>query len=165
MNMQLRPATMDDLELLSYWDTKPHVIACDPNGSWDWEEELEDVPHNWKYIAELDDRPIGVIQIIDPAKEETHYWGDVEEGLRAIDIWIGEEDDLSKGYGTRMMHLAFEKCFEEDQAIAILIDPLASNTEAHRFYERLGFQFVEERNFEGVNCFVYRLDRSVYIKT
>jgi aminoglycoside 6'-N-acetyltransferase len=37
-----------------------------------------------------------MIQIIDPAQEETHYWGDVEAELRAIDIWIGEESDLDR---------------------------------------------------------------------
>ncbi|WP_158278667.1 hypothetical protein [Rhodohalobacter mucosus] len=37
----LRPATIDDLELLRYWDTQPHVIACDPNGEWDWEDDLK----------------------------------------------------------------------------------------------------------------------------
>ena len=51
------------------------------------------------------------IQIIDPALEESHYWGDVPENLRAIDIWIGEETDLGKGYGTQMMQLALARCF------------------------------------------------------
>lgn len=32
-------------------------------------------------------------------------------------------------------------------------------TKAHRFYERLGFTFVEERNFDGDDSFVYLLDR------
>lgn len=43
---------------------------------------------------------IGVIQVIDPAGEETQYWGNIGEGYRAIDIWIGEAEDLGKGYGT-----------------------------------------------------------------
>ena len=43
------------------------------------------------------------LQIIDPAMEETHYWGDVAPNLRALDIWIGEEADLGQGYGTAIM--------------------------------------------------------------
>jgi aminoglycoside 6'-N-acetyltransferase len=44
----------------------------------------------------------------------------------------------------------------------VLIDPLASNTRAHRFYERLGFEFVERRRFGADDCFVYRLPRAAW---
>ncbi|NEQ51440.1 MAG: acetyltransferase [Leptolyngbya sp. SIO3F4] len=129
----LRSATPNDVKLLRYWDEKPHIIASDPNDDWDWEEELARFPE-WceRLIAELDGRPIGFIQIIDPAREDSHYWGDVPENLRAIDIWIGEESDLGKGYGTQMMHLALARCFAEPDVTDVLIDPLVSNTRAHR---------------------------------
>ncbi|WP_202951049.1 hypothetical protein [Fortiea contorta] len=39
----------------------------------DWREQL---------IAEIAGRAIGFIQIIDPAREESHYWGDVPENFR-----------------------------------------------------------------------------------
>jgi aminoglycoside 6'-N-acetyltransferase len=42
----------------------------------------------------------------------------------------------------------------------VLIDPLAGNVGAHRFYERLGFRFVERRRFGTDDGFVYRLDRT-----
>jgi aminoglycoside 6'-N-acetyltransferase len=92
-----------------------------------------------------------------------HYWGDVEPNLRAIDIWIGEERDLGRGYGTRMMELAIERCFAEPAVTAIVIDPLAANTRAHRFYERLGFRRIDRRTFgDGDDCFVYRLERGAW---
>lgn len=152
---------MDDLQLLNHWDEQPHVIASDPNDDWLWENELGKKPE-WReqLIAELDGRPIGFIEIIDPYLEEEHYWGvNVEENLRAIDIWIGEAEDLGKGYGTIMMKLALEKCFAAPEVSAVIIDPLASNVDAHRFYERLGFKFVERRHFGEDDCFVYRLER------
>jgi aminoglycoside 6'-N-acetyltransferase len=95
----------------------------------------------------------------DWAREESRYWGEVPEGLRAVDLWIGEHSDLGKGYGTRMMELALARCFSDPQVCAVLVDPLASNTRAHRFYERFGFRFVERRSFGRDDCFVYRLDR------
>ena len=158
--MILRPATIEDLELLNYWDTKTHVIASDPDDDWSWEVELLQNPI-WReqLIAELDGRPIGFIQIIDPYLEESHYWGEVEKNKRAIDIWIGEETDLNKGYGTVMMELAIQRCFHNQEVDGILIDPLKSNTKAHRFYERLGFEFVCERQFDESDCFVYELKR------
>lgn len=82
--------------------------------------------------------------------------------MRALDIWIGLAADLGKGYGTNMMKLALYKCFEPPEVNAVLIDPLKSNYRAHKFYERLGFQFVEERMFGEDNCRVYQLTRKQY---
>ncbi|MFY0607081.1 MAG: GNAT family N-acetyltransferase [Cyclobacteriaceae bacterium] len=160
----LRPATIHDLELLRYWDTQQHVIDCDPESDWEWETELEyDPPWREQLVAELDNQPIGFIQIIDPYEEETHYWGEVAPNLRAIDIWIGEAENLNRGYGTAMMHLAVARCFDNPKVSSILIDPLKSNTKAHGFYERFGFEFREERLFDGAVCKVYELSRSAYI--
>lgn len=160
--IQLRTASIDDLELLKYWDTKQHVIDCDPDEDWNWETELNRNPE-WRqqYVAELNNRPIGFIQIIDPYLEETKYWGNVSPNKRAIDIWIGEESDLNKGYGTEMMRLAIEKCFSESNVSSILIDPLKTNTKAHKFYKRLGFEFIEERQFDGVDCYVFELKKAI----
>lgn len=158
--IELRPASINDLELLKYWDTKQHVIACDPDDESNWEIELNRNPE-WReqLIAELNGDPIGFILIIDPAAEETNYWEDVEKNKRAIDIWIGEEQNLNKGYGTKMMELAIERCFKDESVDGILIDPLKSNIKAHRFYERLGFEFVEERKFDRMDCFIYELKK------
>jgi len=159
--VNLRPAKPSDLNLLRYWDEQPHVIASDPDDDWDWEVELKRNP-DWReqLVAEIGDRPIGFIQIIDPALEDSHYWGDIEANLRAIDIWIGEKTDLNQGYGTQMMQLAFIRCFADPTVTAVLVDPLASNIRAHRFYQRLGFKFFERRRFNQDDCFVFLLERT-----
>ncbi len=156
----LREANYDDLETLCYWDKKSHVIASDPNDDWRWEIELKRKP-SWRQqlIAELNGKPLGFIQIIDPFLEEEHYWGKVEENLRAIDIWIGESKNLNKGYGTRMMQRAVAMCFENKEIKAILVDPLSCNTDAHRFYQRFGFKYAGARVFGEDHCFIYRLER------
>jgi aminoglycoside 6'-N-acetyltransferase len=162
--MRLRPAVPVDLSLLRYWDTQPHVIAATgDDGASDWDTELPRNP-DWRelLIGEIDGRGIGIVQIIDPAKEETHYWGEVEQNLRAIDIWIGEENDLGKGHGTQMMQLALARCFADAGVKAVLVDPLDRNTRAHRFYGRLGFVPVERRMFGSDDCIVYRLERQAW---
>lgn len=163
--IDFRRATIADLALLLHWDKQPHVIASDPDDDWQWEIELQRFP-SWReqLIAELNGRPIGMVQIIDPAEEETNYWGAIATDLRAIDIWIGEAEDLGKGYGTVMMQLALERCFATSEVKAVLIDPLASNTRAIRFYERLGFQFIENRLFENTACKVYQMTRKHWKK-
>jgi aminoglycoside 6'-N-acetyltransferase len=159
--INLRHATSADLNLLHHWDQQPHVLAADPNDDWGWEIELNRNP-DWReqLIAEIEGRAIGFIQIIDPARENSHYWGDIAADLRAIDIWIGEATDLGKGYGTTMMQLALERCFADPSVTAVLVDPLVSNTRAHRFYERLGFRCIDLRWFGEDECLVYRLNRA-----
>lgn len=156
----LREATINDLPMLRCWDEQPHVLAADPNDDWQWEVELVRKPA-WReqLIAEIDGMPIGFVQIIDPACEESHYWGDVASHKRAIDIWIGQEQNLGKGYGTEMMRLALIKCFADPNVTDVLIDPLDSNTRAIQFYKRLGFEFVEKRMFGEDACDVYSLTR------
>lgn len=145
--IELRQATINDLDLVKYWDTKQHIIDCDPDDEWNWEVELKRKPV-WReqLVAELDGEPIGFIQIIDPTLEETKYWGEVEPNKKAIDIWIGEEQNLNKGYGTKMMELAIDRCFKDKSIDGILIDPLKSNLKALRFYERLGLNSLRKEN-------------------
>lgn len=162
--IRLRKAGPDDLALLRHWDEQPHVIASDPNDDWQWETELlRDVDWRDQLIAELEGRPIGYVEIIDPAREDEHYWGDVPDNLRALDIWLGEAEDLGKGYGTRIMRIALDRCFADEGVTAVLVDPIASNTQAHRFYERLGFRFVEARRFGKDDCYVYRISRADFM--
>ena len=169
LNILLRPMSLDDVPLLDSWDRQPHVIAAtsdDPGevkafGDNYWPDELALVAPDYQYfIAELGNRAIGAMQIIDPHTESTHYWGEIEPNLRAIDIWIGLADDLGKGYGEQMMRQAFQLCFSEPLVTAIVIDPLASNTRAHNFYRRLGFVAEDRRMFEDDDCLVHRLTRS-----
>jgi len=162
--MRLRPARPSDRNMLEYWDTKPHVVwSGGEDDPFDWATELpRDVTWRQLLIAEEKGRSIGFIQIIDPRQEESHYWGDIEAGLRAIDIWIGEESDLGRGHGTTMMRLALDRCFSEPDISAVLVDPLAKNVRAHAFYQRLGFRPVEWRMFGEDDCIVHRLERRIW---
>jgi aminoglycoside 6'-N-acetyltransferase len=164
--VRLRRATSADVPLLRRWDDKPHMIGAtgaDGGSDWNWEYELpREVTWRELLIGEVNGRPVGIMQVIDPQSEETHYWGGIESGFRAIDIWIGEEDDLGRGYGTQMMRAALDRCFSDTTVRAVLIDPLVTNTRAHRFYERLGFRLVDRRMFGNDDCYVYRLERSTW---
>jgi len=161
MAVSLRRVTVADLDLLNAWDREDHVIASDPNNDWAWNADMIRPETGREYfMAEHNGHPIGVIELCDPAKEDSHYWGvDAPEHHRALDIWIGPKNALNQGFGTEMMHLALDYCFADPAVVAILIDPLASNERAHIFYERLGFRFVEYRTFDTSFCKVYKLTR------
>jgi aminoglycoside 6'-N-acetyltransferase len=165
--MLIRPASLDDIPYLERWDQMEHVIACsgDPGDDedTDWAAEVRRRVSWYEIvIAEEMGRPIGVMQIINPAEEESRYWGDIEPYFRAIDIWIGEPDMLGKGHGSLMMRMALATCFADPGVKAVIIDPLASNTRAIKFYERIGFRPVERRMFGADDCLVMRMNRDEF---
>jgi aminoglycoside 6'-N-acetyltransferase len=84
---------------------------------------------------------------------------DVPDGAWTIDIWIGSPADRGRCPGTEMMRQALARCFDDHLATEVLIDPLASDERAVRFYECLGFEFVEARNFGDDHCLVHRFAR------
>ena len=168
-SVRLRPAVPADAALLHGWDREPHVIRAvtdDPTAEEafidaDWEQEISDQsPVSYFLIGEENGRPVGAMQVIDPHLEPTHYWGEIEPNLRALDIWLGPADALGRGLGTAMMTQALGACFAAPEVTAIVIDPLASNTDAHRFYQRLGFRPVGRRLFGPDDCLVHRIERS-----
>ena len=161
--MILRRATAADLAILQHWDQQSHVLAAKGDDDWGWQTELaRPQAGRENLIADVAGRPVGYMQITDPALDDSHYWGEIEPGFRALDLWIGTEDDIGKGYGTRMMDLALARCFAHPAVKAVLIDPLADNRRAIRFYEKFGFEFVERRHFGEDDCSVYQLTCKQY---
>lgn len=175
-DVTLRIATSAGIPTLERWDLEPHVISASSDNpdivkafgeENDWAENIaihqDDVWEHW--IAEVDGKPFGAMMMCDPYAEPTHYWGDVEPNLRALDTWIGDAADRGKGFGEEMMRLGIERCFARPEVTAILIDPLNSNTRAHKFYKRLGFVPVGRQVFnEEDDCLVHRLDRADWRK-
>jgi aminoglycoside 6'-N-acetyltransferase len=151
--LRLRPARLADGATLEAWDALPGVEDWSgADDAFPWARELRRNPP-WRriLIAEVHGRAVGCVVIIDPAREESHYWGRCPAGLRAIDIWIGAPADRGRGYGARMMRLALDRC-ARDGARAVLIDPLARNRAAIRFYRRMGFRPLGLRRFDRDLC-------------
>lgn len=161
MPVTLRAATSDDAPMLKMWDLDDAVgYSGGEDDNYDWDYELPRVT-SWRefLIAEVDGYPIGMVALIDALREESHYWGeDVLEGTWAIDIWIGNEEHRSQGFGTDMMKQALGRCFNIHGAHLVLIDPLQSNFRAIAFYRRLGFQDVGPRQFGDDHCLVMSMD-------
>lgn len=166
-SLRLRAATAADAPLLNAWDREPHVAASlsddgddEPR---DWDAELAvALPESHYLIAEVEGRPVGAMQVIDPHLDPEHYWGEIEPNLRALDIWIGPAEWLGRGFGARMMELALDRCFADPAVTAVVLDPLTSNTDAHRFYRRLGFVAEGRRMFDEDDCLIHRLTRAVW---
>ena len=169
INVVLRPATVADAAMLAAWDREPHVIACSSDDHLlevafdgiDWTDELTQSIYELDYrVAEANGQPVGVLAICDPHTEPSHYWGEIEPNLRAIDIWIGPAEWLGRGVGTQMMTQIIDECLSAPEVTGIVIDPLNTNVAAHRFYQRLGFVVEGRRMFEEDDCLVHRLTRA-----
>jgi aminoglycoside 6'-N-acetyltransferase len=161
--IRLRPATRADIPLLERWDEAPHVAASDPDDDWGWGDMLEGAAPGFDtYVAEADGAPFGVVQVTDPARDASRYWGEMPPGVRALDVWIGPADLLGRGLGTLMTRAALTLCFADPSVRAVFIDPLATNERAIRFYRRLGFAFVENRWFDDSHCAVHRISRETF---
>ena len=105
--VQLRPPKSSDLGLLWRWNNAPHISAAKGTGDWGWQTELKNYPY-WReqLIAEVECFPIVFLQIIDTARDESHYWRECQDDLRAIDIWIGEVTYIGCSFSREMMRLA-----------------------------------------------------------
>lgn len=162
--LRLRTATLADVPTLERWDEDPAVR--DPalvGGWWDWSVELTG-PASWveRLVAEDDGRPLGFVQLLDTAADPSGYWGDdAALGVWAVDIWVGDAADRGRGYGSRMMRLALDRCVTVHGATTVLVDPLASNVDAHRFYRACGFEPMGERILDGDRCLVHQWTSAV----
>ena len=76
--------------------------------------------------------------------------------MSAVDIWVGDAADRGRGYGSRMVQLALDRCATVHGAMTVLVHPLASNVDAHRFYRACGFEPMGERILDGDRCLVHR---------
>jgi aminoglycoside 6'-N-acetyltransferase len=153
--------TVDDVAELVRWDHDADVAAAigGRGAEWyDWPAELvRDMPWRELLIIEEDARPIGFLQLVDANQEESHYWGDIEPGTWALDIWIGSPDDRGRGLGAAAMGLALRRIVDQHGADSVVIDPAVDNHRAIAFYERLGFERVGVRRFGDDDCLVMRV--------
>lgn len=92
-------------------------------------------------IVELVGRPIGYIQFYawDDEKAEMRELGiDLPSGYWGIDIFIGEPDQLNRGFGSRAVSLMRRHLIEERSATGIALVVARDNVRAQRAYERAG---------------------------
>jgi GNAT superfamily N-acetyltransferase len=137
-DLEIRPAAAEDLPAIvamladdplgaqreSPDDLAPYLTAF---------ERLANDPHQHVVVAVRGDKVVGTLQLtIVPGLSRKGSTRSINEGVRV------HTDERGSGLGTRFIEWAIEKSRTENCDLVQLTSD-ASRTDAHRFYERLGF--------------------------
>lgn len=133
-----RKLTVDDLELLMEWQSRPHVRRW-----WDFdqpydEDKIND-PRVARWIVSTNDRAFGFIQDYTVHGWDGHHFEQFPKGTRGIDQYIGDPDMIGLGHGSAFIAARMRLLFDEG-APAIVTDPHPENYRAITVYEKLGFE-------------------------
>jgi aminoglycoside 6'-N-acetyltransferase len=154
------PLSQSHFYLLYKWINTPHVTSWwGENKLWPIsaiEEKYLSYTNNCKeidgvkkpiyaFIINYQTQHIGYIQYYDAydfPREQGYVLENLPKNLAAIDIYIGEENYLGKGFG----HLALEKFLEQyiwPKYDACFVDVDPQNTQAIFAYKKAGFQIIK----------------------
>ena len=140
----LRPMTEEDTENIVRWRNEAFVrknfIYQKPftaEGHKQWTETMVDTGRVIQFIiCTMEKKPVGSVYLrdIDRVHNKAEYG-----------IFIGEEEALSKGYGSEAAELMIRYAFEELHLHKLYLRVLAGNERARKSYEKAGF--VQEGYF------------------
>ena len=101
------------------------------------------------FIIKVNNKDIGLIQIY-------KYENDINiselkkyKKIYEYDLFIGEDEYLSKGIGREVVNKINELIYSKYKADAIVLRPFTRNVRAVKCYEKCGFKLLEE--YEGLD--------------
>ena len=142
--------------MLEWYEGRDQVYTVDRLQA-EWAPDVQRGEHTTPYIAELEGRPIGYVQLVDVQPN----------GSWAFDLFLGETDLWGKGLGTEMSCSAIKALLAQG-ARRIVIDPRVVNKRAVRVYEKVGFRKVkvlpgnEIHEGRAWDCWLMELDFAAF---
>ena len=84
----------------------------------------------------------------------------MDEKTAGIDLFIGEEGYIHKGFGTAILtKLLAEIIFSDDGIMSSVIGPEPKNTTAIRCYEKVGFRYFKAIHIPGELEYLMRINK------
>jgi aminoglycoside 6'-N-acetyltransferase-1b len=149
--ISFRALTPADLPMLHEWLARPHVAEWwSPTPSLAQVEAefgplIDDQSTTRAYVVLGDGRPIGYIQSYVALGSGDGWWLDeCDPGVRGIDQFLANAEDLGRGLGSAMVRAFVEHLFADPAVTRIQTDPSPGNRRAIRCYEKAGFRAVRE---------------------
>ncbi len=135
-----RRMTQADMPMARRWLETPEVTRWwgDADGEISLLQDDLDDPRMSMWIVSHLGRPFAYIQDYDPLAWAMHHFGDLPQGARGIDQFIGEPDMLNRGHGSAFIRAHVEHLFAAGAPV-IGTDPDPGNARAIRAYEKAGF--------------------------
>ncbi len=97
------------------------------------------------YIIQIDNKDIGLVQIYkynDNVIPNIDKYNNVYE----YDIFIGESNYISKGFGSQIINIIDKKIFSKYNADLIILRPFKRNIRAIKCYKKCGYDKVLDYN-------------------
>jgi aminoglycoside 6'-N-acetyltransferase len=133
-----RKVTLDDLDLLTEWQSNSHVREWwGSDEPYDY-EALAD-PRVARWIVSSFDRPFAFIQDYTVHGWEDHHFAKLPKGSRGIDQYIGDPEMIGVGHGSAFIGARMQALFDEGAPV-IATDPHPNNRRAIAVYRNLGFE-------------------------
>ena len=147
-NVYLSPMHVDDAEMYAKWLNDPEIVKylslrnglVSIYGERDYIEKFSKVEFNLCIVKCDNDELIGNIGL-----GELDY----KNGTAELGIFIGEQENLGKGYGTEAIKLLTNYAFQELRLHSIYLRTYDINERAVKAYEKCGFKEFGRRH-DGV---------------
>ena len=141
---------MEKIELIKFVDDENNYKLmhkwCSNDFVYEWFEQrvlsFDEIKNKYKnklmsgeqdmYIMVCDDTPIGYVQIY---KNDESY---------EYDLFIGEEDYLHRGIGSRVVKMINDLIYEKYKVDHIVLRPFKRNVGAVNCYKKNGFEIIDE---------------------
>lgn len=146
-----RRLTIQDLPMLHAWLQRPHVaewwIPTPPLAEMivDFTPLTRIGGREQGFIALEGSNAIGYIQSYVAMDAGGGWWEEEQDpGVRGIDQFLADADQLGRGLGTAMVRAFVARLFDDAAVTRIQTDPDPRNVRAIRCYEKAGFRALKE---------------------
>jgi aminoglycoside 6'-N-acetyltransferase len=154
--LKFRPFAASDVPLMFEWLSREHVKEWWDDG----DDTLEKVARHYGTAEEDVERFI--LLHVDGGEVPIGYFQcySCADGSIGIDQFIGEEDFINRGVGTRAVSAFVEMIRSRFDPPFIILDPEPTNTRAVRCYEKVGFEhYATEHQSNGKTAHMMRIAR------
>lgn len=171
MRIDFKPLNSSHFKLIHYWFNKPHVQAFYSLRSWSLKEVTEKLTPYLKnekcvqsFVIYNKEHPIGYIQSYPIEKhpwQEQDLSDDIIKSAAGIDLFIGEEEYLGKGFGSEIINCFLDKLIWPNYHYC-LVDPNIQNKSSIRLFQKCGF--IEHKQVEVKDALQRNVTLQLFIK-
>ena len=169
MALAFRPMQQADLPTLHEWLCRPHVAEWwKPTPSpgeleEEYAEHFAGISGVTPYFVLADGAPMGYIQSYTALGSGGGWWPDERDpGVRGIDQFLANAEDLGQGFGTLMVRAFVDQLFTDPDVTRVQTDPSPANHRAIRCYEKAGFRALHEIDTPDGRAVLMIVDRTAW---